>query len=437
MNDSDKRSRLIKLAVITSLTGKGFSTITQLLALPLAVGALGLERFGVYAMVTAVFIWANTASAIVGSSLSLRIVAAHACDDRALESRLFSTAFFFTLASAVALALLFQATLNWTDLNRLFGLKTSEYSAELRVAAIYMSLLLPINIIASLSESAQSGYQNQYVTNILMTVSNIAVIASLVWVQTRPSIGAMVLAVFGPPMFARIVNMALLWRSHPHVFPQWKLANRSTLWSLINLGAGFALMQVGSFAYLQYPIFYVGRRSGLGSAAYFAAMMQVVSMSGSFLILFTQPLLPALSDATVRNDISWVRNVYRLTLSRLVPYIALAACTIALTGTVILSLLLRRTVELDPIANWLWAVFFFLVAWEHIGYIFLAGIGRIWWATGLYLAGAFVMLTTIQILLPKLGLSGAFAAMCLGPIVSTTLVYPYITRREITKSVMQ
>lgn len=431
MNDSDKRSHLMKLAVISSLTGKGFSVVTQLLALPLAISALGLERFGVYAMLTAVFIWANTASVIVGSALSLRIVAARASDDRDLESRLFSTAFFFALASAIGLALLFQAALNWTDPSQLFDLKTNEYSAELRVAAVYMSLLLPINIIASLAESAQSGYQKQYVTNVLMTVANVAVIASLVWVQKQPTIAAMVLAVFCPPVVARIINMGLLWRSHTHMIPRWWLTKRHTLWSLISLGGGFALMQVGSFAYLQYPIFYIGRQMGPSSAAYFAAMMQVIAMSGSFLILFTQPLLPAISDANVRNDFKWIVNAYRLTLTRLVPYIVLAALMIALTSAIILSILLRHTVDIDPTTKWLWAGFFFLVAWEHIGYIFLAGTGRIWFATGLYLGGAGVMLAAMQILVPKFGLSGAFASMCLGPAISTALFYPWIIRRNL------
>ncbi|WP_374623681.1 polysaccharide biosynthesis C-terminal domain-containing protein [Pandoraea sp.] len=380
-------------------------------------------------MMTAIFIWANTASAVVGASLSLRIVAARANNDKLVESQLFATAFFFAIASATALIVVFQAILNKADLSGLFGLKNNAYDADLRVAALYMSFLLPINIVASLSDSAQAGYQRQYVTNVLMMASNVAVIASLVWVQTHPSIHSMVLAVFAPPVVARTVNMALLWRSHPHIVPRWRLVGRRSLWSLVNPGAGFALMQVGSFAYLQYPIFYVGREIGPNSAAYFAAMMQVIAMSGSFLILFTQPLLPALRDASVRNDSSWTRNTFRLTLTRLVPYIAVAAIAIVLLGTFIISVLLRHSIKIDLATRLLWAAFFFIVAWEHLGYSFLAGIGKVWLATGLYLAGALLMLIIMVILIPKFGIIGAFAAMCSGPILSTVLGYPYVIKR--------
>lgn len=431
MNYSNIRSHLIKQAVLSSLAGKGISLITQMLVLPMAVSALGVERFGVYAMMMAVFIWANTLPSVVSSALSIRIVEANACSDRVSESRLFSTAFFFTIVIAFLLALVFQLVINSEDLYKIFRLNSSDYNDDLRQAVMVMSILLPINVVATLSESAQSGYQKQYVTNLLMTISNIIVIIDLIWVQSDPSICSLVLAVFVPPLIARIINMLLLWREHPHVLPRWKMADRNTLNSLVKFGAGFALMQIGSFAYLQYPVVLVGRDTGAQNAGYFAAMMQVINISGSFLILFTQPLLPALSDASVRKDFGWIQSAYRLMITRFISYIILATICLGILGTLILSKLLKHSVSIDESTKWLWAFFFFLVAWEHINFVFIAGIGRIWYATSLYLFGAGVMLLFMHILVPQLGLNGVFLSMCLGPVISTVIIYPYLIRRII------
>jgi O-antigen/teichoic acid export membrane protein len=74
----------------------------------------------------------------------------------------------------------------------------------------------------------------------------------------------------------------------------------------------------------------------------------------------------------------------------------------------------------------LWAIFFFLIAWEHIGFIFLVGIGRMWQATIFYLIGAAIMLLFMHILIPDYGINGAFVSMCLGPAIATSIAYPYI-----------
>jgi O-antigen/teichoic acid export membrane protein len=424
MSIGSNRSRLLKISVIYSLSGKGVSVVTQLLALPLAVGALGLERFGMYAMLTAVFLWANAASAIVGSALALKIVAANANQDELLESRLFSTAFVFTVIVAAALGGAFQLALNFVDLSSFFGIASRSHASELHRAAIFMAIIVPFNIIFSLADSAQSGYQKQYITNILIIISNLFVIAGLVWVRSHPSISGMMLAVFLPPTAARLVNLAMLWYSHPHLLPKIRLSDRGLLWNLMAMGSGFFMMQIGSFAYQQFPIFYVGRHMGLDEAAYFAAMMQVLSISGSFLLIFTQPLLPAVGDANIRNDYEWIIRVYRLTVTRLMPYIALASATIALSGSFLLSQLLRHNVDISLTTRIAWGAFFLLVAWEHIGYIFLAGTGKLLAATTLYLAGAFTMLLALITLVDSFGLFGVFLSMCFGPAIFTSFIYP-------------
>lgn len=438
MTFEQARTKLLRRAVLTSLSGKGVSVITQLVAIPIAISALGIERFGAYAMLTAIFLWTNTASSVVASALTLQIVSAHAEGDLQRESRLFSTAFFFALGVAGGLAALFQMLLATLDIGQLFALKTKLYTTELHDAAAWMAVLLPANVMFSLSEAAHTGYQRQYINNLLLTAANVFTISGLLLVvQWSPSIQNMVLAMFLPATLSRIVNLALLWRSNPHLLPQWALAQGRTLRGLLVMGSAFALTQVGTFFVQQFPTFYVGRESGLSAAAYLSTMMLVISISGSLLIIFTQPLTPALRDAVDRDDHAWIRRTYTLVIKRLVPYITLAALAIAGFGSTFVSLLTRQTVNFDLPTQCLWAAFFWIVAWEHISYTFVVGMGRLWTGAGLYVLGALLMLACSLLLVPSFGIAGAFAAMCLGPLIATVFIFPRVIRRALQPALAQ
>jgi O-antigen/teichoic acid export membrane protein len=431
------RNRRLKFSVVSSLSGKGVSIVTQLLALPLAVAALGLERYGAYAMLMATFLWASTATVIVGSALSLRIVGAHANDDEALEARLFSTAFFFTCGIALVLSVSLYILICTINISSAIGIKIADYESDLRKSALSMACIVPLNVIFSLADAAQSGYQRQYLTNILYAASNIFIIALLINVKQHPSIYGLTLAIFLPPMAARLLNLAFLLCVNRHLRPKWKHTDKNILLDLLAIGSGFFLMQIGSFAYQQFPLFFVGRYVDLAGAAYFSAMMQVISISGSLLIIFTQPLLPAIRDATIRGDVAWTRNAYWFTVARLVPYIIVASIVILIAGSSIVSQLLRHPIELDTAIRGFWALFFLLVAWEHLGYIFLTGIGSMWIATVLYIGGAVVMLIVMVTLSSGLSLASVFFAMCLGPILLTTIAYPTIFRSKMSRLMMK
>ena len=429
------RTRALRMAVMSSLLGKGLSAVTQLISFPMAVEALGLERFGVYAMLTAVMMWINAGTALVGSSLTLKIVEAHANEETSREVQLVSTAFLFAIVMAIFLALVLNIGVHYIDLNRLFSLNGSMNEIEVRRAAQCMSILLPLSIVAALADSVYAGYQRQYITNILLSCSNLAVISGLVFVAKYPTIYALIISILLPPVVARASSLAILFIKNPAIFPRFRNAETGILKQLLHLGFGFSLMHIGSFAYLQYTVFSVGHTSGLRVAAYFSCMMQVIAIAGSILILVTQPLLPAITDARMRFQYDWIKAANKRVLIMLCPLIIFSAIIIGMLGNSIISILLKRLVLLSDKELWLWAVFFILVAWEHIGYIFLVGLGRLPLATGLYLSGALIMLLALHCKIFGSGISGVFAAMCLGPLCSTVFIYPWIIRRLIYNNV--
>lgn len=425
-----KRSQLLKRSVITALSSKGVSVITQIVAMPLAAGSLGVERFGAYVMLVAVFLWANIAYTSIGQALTVKIASTAASKDLNKEAALFSTVLFFSIGLAIVLAILFSISLNFINLGDLFGLKSTVDVSDVNQAAMIMAVLIVINVLFGACEATHAGYQKQYINSLFLMVANFFTIAALIFVQEYPSISNMVLAMFLPIALSRVFNLLYLLKGYRYLMPSMYKFCLPILKQLFVVGSGFALVQFGSLMYQQLSTIYVGAEIGLEEAAYFAVMMQVVAISGGLLIVFTQPLLPALKDSATRNDHVWIVDVWKKTIVKLIPYLIGIACLIALFGVEIVSVLLRTEPELNDYVTFLWAVFFFLVAWEHVCYIFLMGMGEMWLATWLYIMGALLMCLVGYFLVPLYGVLGAFFSMCMGPLMFTVIIYPLIINKK-------
>lgn len=76
-NTSEFRTQRFKIAVLSSLTGKSVSIVLQLVALPLAIAALGIDRYGICAMLVAILNWMNIAGAAITPGLTVQLVSAN------------------------------------------------------------------------------------------------------------------------------------------------------------------------------------------------------------------------------------------------------------------------------------------------------------------------------------------------------------------------
>lgn len=419
------RTQRLKFALISSFTGKGVSVVAQLIAVPIAISSLGVERFGVYAILTALLNWFNIATVGVSPGLTAQIVSANAINDRKKEAIVFTSAFLFSVILSISLFIILHISIYFIGIERLFGAQLLNHSIELQNGLRILSVFIVANIILSVVEATQAGYQNQYINNIVLTFGSTATIFFiLLVVRNWPTIPNMILAVFGAPLIARLANMTQLFVTHKYLIPKICNFNSKTLKSLLHTGCAFLLTQIGSFLYQNFTVYLVGRKLGATSAAHMSVMMLVLSLSGSLLIMFTQPLWPAIQDALIRNDFAWIKRAYSRILRHVIPCIAILACIISIYGGDLTSIWMKSQSNMNYAVQLLWGLYMLLSAWELLNYSFLIGLSRFWFASSCFFIGATIMFGISIYTVDIWGLSGIFASMCLGPLISTSWLFP-------------
>lgn len=419
------RTRRLKLALLTSLAGKGISALAQLAALPLAIAALGQERFGVYAMLAAVLNWMNIASVTISPGLTVQLVSANARMDHAQEARLIGSAFIFSVGLAALLSVGIQIVFRQVGVEGIFGSAYLAYADEIRSGMTVLTIFIALSVVLSVAEAAQAGYQNQYIHNMFFSVGNVVMITAIaLLVRAKPTVAHMIMAVYSAPLVARALSLVQLLFARRYLIRSLPRIDSSTLRSIVTTGSAFVLATVASFFYQSFSVYWVGRLIGPLAAAQMSVFTTILSVSGSMLIMLTQPLWPAIQDAIVRNDTAWVRRSYFRISKHLMIYAGLAALALAVAGNYVTHIWLKSTVAASGASQILLGFYFALLAWEHLNYSFLIGLGRYWFASLAFSSGALIMLANSTWLVTLFGVSGMLAAMCSGPFLVTAWMYP-------------
>ncbi|HUN74980.1 MAG TPA: hypothetical protein VMU40_10730 [Steroidobacteraceae bacterium] len=419
------RRRGFTLALVTNFAGKGISTIVQLAALPIAISALGQEKYGLYAMLAALLNWMAIASVTITPGLTIQLIGARARSDRRDEGKAIGTGLLFSSLLAVLLFGAVQVAFHLIGLARMFGHVPTPVAPDLWRSLNLFSFFVLMNLVLSVAEGAQAGYQKQYLHNLFLTLGNVVtIVAVLTLVRAKPSIFNMIVAVYSGQLLARALSFVQVLWSRPYLFSGMRGLDLSSIALMVRTGSAFLLTSIASFCYQSLTVYLVGRWGGPLFATQMSVFITVLGALGSTLMMFTQSLWPAVRDATVRADFTWVSTAYLRTTKFLMIYVALAAVTATVAGDRIIHLWVHTQLTVEGASRLFLGAYFLLLAWEQINYSFLIGIGCFWYAAGWYFLGSVMMLVNSSWLLGRYGISGMLAAMCLGPLCFTAWTYP-------------
>jgi O-antigen/teichoic acid export membrane protein len=429
------RSRRIKTALITSVCSKVASLGVQLLAIPVALKALGVERYGAFVMLSSALAWMNMANFGIGPGLTKGITSSSARGAREVESRYFSTAFFIVSVFSLTLLAGYIGGVNLVSVGSLFGEVYRPFYNEMSLGIVILGVLLCLQLILSVVDSAQAGYQEQHVNNLWATFANFMSIGLLfVIANFYPTITGMIIAVFGAAIIAKIGNFcSLVLVKRPYLLPRVEYIDKKLVKAIVGTGLAFFLVQISSLINQQASVFIVGRQLGPSSVASFSVAYRLIILAASMVVMFTQPLWPAYMDAVARKEYGWVRKTYRKILLVLMSYAVVTGAVIALFGQHIIKAWVGTTVSVDYSLQVSLGLYFIVLVWGHIHYMTLIGIGNIWPAAITLLIESLLMIGLAVKLVGVFDSTGVALALLAASLLVSSWTLPLMTRRAFAR----
>ncbi len=432
------RTRSLRLAVVTSLAGKGAAALVQLYALPQLAAGLGLEGYGAYVSLMAFYFIATGLCSAYVTSAVLRIV-----DTTTSGAGSATTANLLRPQLIGALRLILPTGgAVYAGMVALYAVGGLPISTSLRAVELQAGLALAMVAILGMAchalvigEACFTGLQRQHIPNIVYAICAVVTLVAVEWVRNRDSLPLCVAALIGPTLLARLALTVAAYRLHltpgSDDTTSPSKASSPALGSFMLLSLSFLLVQIGAMALQQGTLVTIGISETLESVARASVVLQVVAIVGTALTLVTQPLTPALRHARMTSDFSWLRSVAKVMAIRVGIYVTSSAVLLILFGRDVFQYFSQSTHILSLWERIAWAWLLAVLGIEHVLYVWLCGLGLEWKATRRFLTGVIFSMASMGVaLIAGTGYASIFL-LSIGPTIVTIPAYFLSIRRAL------
>ncbi len=434
MTDEDhreRRARRMNLAVMVSLFSKGGNSLIQLVALPLAMRALG-DSFAVYGLMLSVMWVVYMADMGIGGGVNRRIASASARDDKEAMRRTTSVGFFATCFFCLVTAVACSLVLTFVPVTTLFGEGFAPYAGELRLC-LWIGLAIFLGMVSlSTFSCVRDGMQEVHVINSFGAASNfVQAAALLVGLHYFPDVWFLIVAMFGTQFLAFLANaIHLLWK-RPWLVPRWSDVSVPVIRTM--LGEGFIMF----LAFMLAPAlqregmkWLIGWKIGPKAVEHYTILTQLGFFAAGFVVMFMRPLWPAVTEAVSRGDFPWVRQMKNKvwlvwSVCSLLGIMCMGWC-----GPWLLEhVYIRKPVSLDGRDMALYGAVLSLTIWSAVNYYLLAGCGDLRRPAFLLAVESVFALLIGTAGVHYFGLDGGLAALSLAMLLFSAWVLPVRLQR--------
>ena len=405
----------------TSLASRGISISCQLVQVPIAIGAMGKEAFGLWMTLTSISYLVSFADFGMGVGVQNRLAESFAVQECDAARQLFGSAFLFLLAMAGLLAVMLLP-LSWLlDLPRLFGLTEPRVisdapSAVATILAIFC-LGFPFGLAQRLAYAQQLGWKH----NLSQACGSLVAVAALfITAKLRLGIGAMILCGAAPGMLANAGLLIHLLKQRGWLALRGFRADFNTVRQLLSLGVHFTVQQVLNTTVFALPPIIISTTLGAAAVTPFNLAQRFFNLFGVLQNAFMLPLWPAYSEAKAKGEFDWIRHTLRRSLLATTFFTVLPMAIGAWFARHLIHLWVREP-SVIPSASlilllFLWNASVFLQ--QPFAYL-LAGISRVRRLTVFSIVSAVCATTLMFVLVRWHGQEGVVLGMLIGSVPLT------------------
>lgn len=433
--NSIRRDRSIRLAVVTSLVSKLGTVLLQLISIPLAVRVLGREEFGLFTMVNLTLGTVSLLEIGVGPALAHGLSKARAKGDVESQRALVSTAMLLMLGVALVAGTLMAAVLALVPFDSLFGAKFAGKETLLRPAMWVGLGLFLMFFVVNLTERIREGYLEVASNNLWGAVGNVlgAVFVGVgIWYV--PEVWFLVLAVQGAMILAKLGNMVSCWKKHPATVPSPAAFKPSLVRPLLTDGLSFsACFILTGFVEANFCGWLIGRMGdGPSEVALWGVFVTLTVMQLGFVVMLSTPTWPAVAEALARGHTDWARKAARRLYLFGLGFAALSSLGLVILGPWALGVWLGKSfADTDRAVLACYAAYFIMHVWRHLNHAMMIGTGQVKRLAVIQIFETLVMIAVVCVSLSMGSLNLMLLAMAATILLGTGWILPKMVHRAL------
>lgn len=311
-SSSNRRTETVKKNIVASLAIKGVSIFVSLMLVPMTLGYVSNEMYGIWLTLSSVMMWLGFFD--VGFTLGLKnkLAEAIALGEWERGKMLVSTTYFMMIAIFVPLCVILELLVpivNWSSFLNVDIMYNTEITNTLYVLVIFFCVQMIVNVLTAVI----AAFQKVALSSLFPVIGNIASLF-VIWLLTKfcpPSLISLAFAISAVPVIVFVTaSLFLYYRQFRKVSPDISAINTHYIKDLFSLGVRFFLIQIQFVVLYQCTNVLISNVSGPREVTSYNIAYKYLNVGMMFFSIILAPLWPAFTDAYAKNDYSWMRQVY-------------------------------------------------------------------------------------------------------------------------------
>lgn len=300
--------------IVLSFGYKGISILIGLAYVPLLLGYLSAEKYGVWLTLTSILGWFSFFNIGLGNGLRNKLTIAIANKDFKLGKIYVSTAYALLSIIFGSLIILFHIinpNIPWSKI-----LNTSSINAyELYLLTTIVFTFFLIRFVVQLISVIYFANQKPSVTNLITNIGQVLsfiIVWGLVQFTAESNIvllGAVISVI--PVIVFFSVSFYAFAGKYKNISPSFSCIDFRYSKVLLNLGVKFFLLQIASIIIFTTSSFFIAQFYGPDEVAVYHIAFKYFQLPVMLYSIILSPLWSATTDAFTKNDFVWLKKTMK------------------------------------------------------------------------------------------------------------------------------
>ena len=378
VNNSNKRSTLLRKNIIASFLLKAWSAIVVLLLVPVTLHCLGEYKNGVWLTISSLLIWIDNMDIGMGNGMRNEIATLLAQNDKKGAQSLISSTFAMLGCIMIPTAVILVGLIWTLDSYQLLNVSLQEVS-DLDQILITSVILVCSTFIFKLTGNFYMGLQLPAVSNLMIALGQTLTLIStyMIYLSGSHSLFHIALANTLSPLIIYVgAYPYTFFYKYPELKPIVKLIDINKAKGVMSLGFKFFVIQISGVILFMTSNILISKFFSPSMVTPYQITYRLFSL---FLVVFTIVCMPywnATTDAYARGDLNWIREATRR-LRRMTIFIMAGMITMLILSDYIYALWVGTDIHIDFKMSAMMAVYIFILIYSMRYSYLINGIGKL------------------------------------------------------------
>lgn len=423
------RTATVKKNILGSLLIKGISIATSFLLVPMTLGYVSAEIYGVWLTISSILHWLTYMDVGFTHGLKNKLAEAIAKEDYERGRSLISTTYFMMVVIFVPIAILsFIASphIDWCQVLNVDASNQEIILKTIQVLFVFVALQMIVNVFVAVVAAYQKvALSNLF--NVIGQVCSLIIIGSMT-LFVEPSLLNLAFAYSMMPIVIVFVASIIFFRTTmKEVAPSLKSINKSHIKDLWGLGVKFFIIQVQMIVLYQATNILISHIAGPESVTQYNIAYKLLNVAVMVYTIILAPLWPAFTDAYTQKDYTWMNNMYRKML-RVFGLLCIAMLALVCFSPIVYRFWIGDKVEIPFMLTCTIALYTAIFCWDNLQVTLINGTGKIKLQTYVIFIGLISHIPLSLTLGHYIGIYGVVTSM-----IIINLIYTFFFTTQIHK----